>query len=444
MSVKPMTQAEMTAALKGDDGQYAAGGGLFLTVRNGRGYWSHRYWKSDKSHPRGGVAATYGLGTAEEYPTPPKARAKQGDVKWELRNERRAKLNGTTAPLALPAPTPEPVVPPFGEAATKYLKDNDTDYSTAVRANNGTVMRKHIPAWFHALPVASITSRQIANVLLGRDQDGEPVKGRASIWNGLAASGNGTKTRSLIERVLRSQKVRPNPAEWNELEGLLPKKRIKAEKNHAEAGMPVAEVPAFFAGLGDGAEDRGGRLVILTGLRRCEVLEAKWGEFNIPNRTWLIPRSRMKNKSEKRGPHKVTLTDAMIEALGTPGASDAWVFTGAKGGCLGNSGEALDKHWFERKGAKGRYVLHGFRATMKAWAVKRYPLHVFEIAQDHAFDLTDVAKAYSGLVNFDDETAKMWADWSQFVTVYSQAGENHFFSTRNGLANPVETERDTH
>jgi integrase len=328
MSVKPMTQAEMTAALKGDDGQHAAGGGLFLTVRNGRGYWSHRYWKSDKSHSRGGVTATYGLGTTEEYPTPPKARAKQLDVKHGLRHER---INGTTAPVALPAPVPMLAVPTFGGAAAKYLKDNDTDYSAAVRANNGTVMRKHIPAWFHALPVASITSHQIANVLLGRDQDGEPVKGRASIWNGLAASGNGTKTRSLIEKVLRSQKVRPNPAEWNELEGLLPKKRIKAEKNHAESGMPVAEVPGFFAGLGDSAEDRGGKLVILTGLRRCEVLEARWGEFDIPNRTWLIPRSRMKNKSEKRGPHKVTLTDAMIAALGERGQAGRLGVHGCKG-----------------------------------------------------------------------------------------------------------------
>ncbi len=58
--------------------------------------------------------------------------------------------------------------------------------------------------------------------------------------------------------------------------------------------MPYAELPAFIATLGDSIEDRAGRFVILTAVRRKEALAATWGELDFANRVWTIPGERMK------------------------------------------------------------------------------------------------------------------------------------------------------
>ena len=56
-------------------------------------------------------------------------------------------------------------------------------------------------------------------------------------------------------------------------------------------------------------------VVILTGVRVSELLQARWEEFDLEGRKWDIPEERMKN----RLPHRVPLTDMIIaepKALG--------------------------------------------------------------------------------------------------------------------------------
>ncbi len=50
---------------------------------------------------------------------------------------------------------------------------------------------------------------------------------------------------------------------------------------------------------------------MLTGVRVSELLQARWDEFDLEGRKWDIPEDRMKN----RLPHRVPLTDMMIEEL---------------------------------------------------------------------------------------------------------------------------------
>jgi integrase len=57
------------------------------------------------------------------------------------------------------------------------------------------------------------------------------------------------------------------------------------------------------------------RLLILTGLRLNEVVHAAWPEFNLKDRTWIIPASRMKGTAERARDHVVPLTDAMLAIL---------------------------------------------------------------------------------------------------------------------------------
>ena len=112
----------------------------------------------------------------------------------------------------------------------------------------------------------------------------------------------------------------------------------------------------------ESTEDRAGKFVILTSVRRDEALEARWSEFDFVERVWTIPAEQ----TNRRKVYKVPVTDAIIAVLGTPGAPDAFVFPSSRTGRkMGN--KALDKDWFARNGATAHATLHGFRSSMTDW-----------------------------------------------------------------------------
>jgi integrase len=57
--------------------------------------------------------------------------------------------------------------------------------------------------------------------------------------------------------------------------------------------------------------------LMLTGLRLNEAAEAKWGEFNLAERTWIIPAERMKGTNARAQAHLVPLTDQLTSLLET-------------------------------------------------------------------------------------------------------------------------------
>ncbi len=64
----------------------------------------------------------------------------------------------------------------------------------------------------------------------------------------------------------------------------------------------VATMPTIRLGL---------KLILLTMVRKSELLEATWNEFDFENRVWSIPKERMK----KSKPHNVYLSDQSIDIL---------------------------------------------------------------------------------------------------------------------------------
>jgi integrase len=57
------------------------------------------------------------------------------------------------------------------------------------------------------------------------------------------------------------------------------------------------------------------RILMLTALRLNEVADASWSEFDLANRLWVIPASRMKAKESKARPHAVPITDDISALL---------------------------------------------------------------------------------------------------------------------------------
>ena len=210
-----------------------------------------------------------------------------------------------------------------------------------------------------------------------------------------------------LQEFLSAKQVEPNSAAWVRLKEVLSKKRAGVIQR---ASMPAADIPAFVAkhasANGD-IEQRALRFVILSGVRRKEALEAKWSEFDLTNRVWTIPASRMKMQRA----HAVPLTDAMIACLGERGTDDAYVFPSKRtGGVMGHESLKMKDHG---------YTLHGFRSSLATWAEdqddgRMYPVPVIKAALAHGKE-NAVTAAYLRSDQFKART-KLTEHWSRFVT----------------------------
>ncbi|MCQ1094722.1 tyrosine-type recombinase/integrase [Acinetobacter baumannii] len=90
---------------------------------------------------------------------------------------------------------------------------------------------------------------------------------------------------------------------------------LKNKKVKNLASLPESEMPEFLRRIkaypADAQTHHAIILIMLTGVRVSELLQARWDEFDLEERKWDIPAERMKNGL----PHRVPLTDMMIDEL---------------------------------------------------------------------------------------------------------------------------------
>jgi integrase len=363
---------QVSAAVKsGVNQKLADGHNLYLVVKNGMGFWVYQFRD-------GKVIRSKGLGSVAKV-TPAQAR-----------RAREAFAVAWREGLELPRFGPhKPRGEKFAVAADAYLENHADEWSERHRAQLKALVRTHARP-LADLPVNRITTEQIADTL-------------RPIWSGPGNS-QGNRLRRLIESILTAKRVEPNPATWARLRELLSKKIAEVRPR---AAMAAKDVPTFIGTIGDGVEDRALKFVILTGARRKEALGARWREFDLDNRVWIVPGKRMKMKRD----HAVPLTDAMIGCLGSRGDDDAYVFPSRRtGGMLGH--DALSMH---ERGA----TLHGFRSTLSTWAEEQddgraYPRAVIKAVLAHGKgDAVTAAYLRSGLF---EARRKLMEHWSRFAT----------------------------
>jgi len=175
------------------------------------------------------------------------------------------------------------------------------------------------------------------------------------------------RLRGRIETILdwatpRGYRRGDNPARWKaHIENLLPKREtLRAVKHHA--ALPYREITQFVAALRQ-HDDAGARalgLVILTGARTNEVLQAPWREFEpLQNRLWTIPAERMK---EGKREQKVPLSEAAMAILEKQAAirTNDYVFPGSYG--AKHVGQNLLLQVLARLD-RSDLTAHGFRTT---------------------------------------------------------------------------------
>ncbi|MDO3664803.1 tyrosine-type recombinase/integrase [Acinetobacter higginsii] len=90
---------------------------------------------------------------------------------------------------------------------------------------------------------------------------------------------------------------------------------LKNKKVKNLASLSENEMPEFLRRIktypADAQTHHAIILVMLTGVRVSELLQARWDEFDLDERKWDIPAERLKNGL----PHRVPLTDMMISEL---------------------------------------------------------------------------------------------------------------------------------
>ncbi|ATO18468.1 integrase [Acinetobacter sp. LoGeW2-3] len=147
-----------------------------------------------------------------------------------------------------------------------------------------------------------------------------------------------------------------NPA--SDLVYALKNKKVKNLASLAENEMPefLRRIRAYPA---DAQTHHAIILIMLTGVRVSELLQARWNEFDLEERKWDIPAERMKNGL----PHRVPLTDLMIaelQALRLTHNQDL-LFPHRL-----NNKEAMRSESIlaviKRSGYAGRMTTHGFRS----------------------------------------------------------------------------------
>ena len=127
-----------------------------------------------------------------------------------------------------------------------------------------------------------------------------------------------SRVRGRIEVVIDWAKARgvcavENPARWRgHLANLLPKPSKLTRVQH-HAALPFVEMPSFMAALASqqGLTPRALEFVILTASRTSEALGARWEEFDLGQKVWVVPAERMKAGKA----HRVPLARRTIEIL---------------------------------------------------------------------------------------------------------------------------------
>jgi len=182
-----------------------------------------------------------------------------------------------------------------------------------------------------------------------------------------------------------------NPARWKghlETSGLANPAKITKVQNRAS--LPYTEMPGFMAALRatKGEAARALELLILTGLRTDEVLEAPWSEFDLEARTWSIPAERMKMERD----HIVPLCDAAVRLLRALPRDSEWVFPSLHAKSMYHLLQS-----FGRVDQKGNPItVHGFRSTFRTWGQDEttFPPEVLEHCVAH-IEGSNSAKAYA-------------------------------------------------
>jgi integrase len=242
---------------------------------------------------------------------------------------------------------------------------------------------------------------------------------RADIWRVLdpiraRGSDQMAKHTFKVMRLLFGWAVTRGVIEKSPTDGIDANRDI-APNVHRERYLDDEELRAFWAGLDAPGEmtpeiRNALRLLMLTMVRKNELLGATWDEVDIPSRVWTIPAARMKKQRD----HVVPLSDEAVAILiEQRKLGSRWVAPSSRGGKMSHASlnHALTKaEWF----GLPRFSPHDFRRTASTHLNEAdWPGDDIELQLAH--NKADVRSIYNRARRLDARRLMLdW--WARYVT----------------------------
>jgi integrase len=377
------------------------GNGLYLqATRSSAGgvnrNWVFRYQLDGRRRDMGlGSLHDVGLAAARERAKELRERIVLDEIDpLEAREEERAERRAR----AQMARAEDAKAQTFSQCVDKYLavhgdKWRNSKHAAQWRATLGT----------YAYPI--IGDLNVADV-----DEAHLVRVLQPIWKKIPETAR--RVRGRIEAVLGYATVSKfrggdNPARWrNHLETLLGGTQ-KAVEHHA--ALPFIEAPPFMVELRGRKSLSASALefLILTAARTSEVIGARWSEIDFRNKTWTVPKERMKAKVA----HRVPLTARAVQILkGLEHRSDFVFGSVVTGKPLSNMAllELL-------RGVRPGVTTHGFRSSFRDWAAEctSFARDVVEMALAHT--ISDRVEAAYRRGDLFQKRRKLMEQWERFL-----------------------------
>jgi integrase len=190
-----------------------------------------------------------------------------------------------------------------------------------------------------------------------------------------------------------------NPVSQNILDQIRPH---GARKRSRRASLSYLDAPRFVAALKARKNVALGKVgndlvtvppllfLIYTGVRTMEVRNARWGEIDWDNLLWNVPKDHRKKGYTKDNIRAIPISAEMLAVLNAQkrktnaiGDNDFIFPGGARDGGLGKG--VLNEFIKNTLKWDVRITVHGFRATLTAWATaeRRYPETIIKRQFDH-------------------------------------------------------------
>ena len=386
-------------------GRYSDGGNLFLLVKpDGRKTWMFRFRDrvTGKRHDMG--LGRYG----KHDVTLKEARQSAGEARALLRQYQNPILERQSLLQAAQQAHANRIT--FRFCRDRFIEANKAEWKN----------QKHTAQWTSTLDTYAKPILDMSVADIGQDDVLLCVE---PIW--ITKTETATRVRQRIEKVLDWATVRKyregeNPARWKgHLDTLLPKPTKLKQVQHRLA-LPYAEVGQFVSELRqkDSLSAKALELLILTATRPNETFNARWDEFDLDGKRWIIPAERMKAAKE----HEIPLSDRAVEIIQTipKVAGSVYVFPGAK----------LDKSMSTAAGMKVLKSMrpgihqHGFRSTFREWAAEQTSFQRLVIEHALAHQLKDKAEAAYHRATMLPKRIKLMQAWADYCAVIPRTADN--------------------
>lgn len=157
------------------------------------------------------------------------------------------------------------------------------------------------------------------------------------------------------------------------------------------------------------------KLLLLTFVRKTEILEAVWSEFDLQNAKWLIPAERMKMKDSHVVPLSTQAVDCLL-LLKANASTTGYLFPKSSTVLKPMSRTSLNNMFSNMGNQKyrGRFSPHGIRATASTWLNERGFRHDV-IERQLAHSERNTVRASYNHADYLSERRQMMQAWANFL-----------------------------